>query len=357
MPRSAAEEVADLTLRRNAVRGFEEAELGRIQHRCRAAVGGLLDVDPAEVALVPNTSYGVNLAAHLVAATREPGRIVLSDGEFPANVLPWRALESKGFEVVLVPTDDQGNPREDALLEAVAHPSTRALSVSFVQFVTGYRMDLAALGRACRSAGALFCVDAIQGLGAVPFRPRDVDADVVACGGQKWLCGPWGSGFAWIRPELTEDFDPPMVSWLATRGGADFDHLLHYRMEWRRDARKYELATNGIQDYLGLARSIEVLLEVGVDRIQDHLTRILAPVHDWISERAGVRSCTPGAAQRRAGIVSFRGSGVARYASALEDAGVVASVREGALRLAPHFYTTADELLEVVEILDRVPGA
>lgn len=294
--------VADLTLRRNTVRGFEEAELGRIQHRCRAALGALLDVDPAEVALVPNTSYGVNLAVHLVRATRRPGRIVLSDGEFPANVLPWRALEADGFEVVLVPTDEDGNPREDALLEAVAHPSTRALSVSLVQFVTGYRMDVAALGAACRDAGVLFCIDAIQGLGAVPFQPRAVHADVVACGGQKWLCGPWGSGFAWLRPALADGFDPPMVSWLATRDGANFDDLLHYRMEWRGDARKYELATHGVQDYLGLARSVEVLLEVGIDRIQAHLEAILEPVRRWVDERPDARACTPTQAERRAGL-------------------------------------------------------
>ena len=353
IPLSAADEVADLTLRRNRAHGFQEAELGGIQRRCRAAVATLLRVEASDVALVPNTSYGVNLAAWLVRAG-PPGRIVVSAGEFPANVLPWKALVDDGFDVHVVDADPDGNPREDALLAALDAPSVRALAVSAVQFVTGYRVDLGALGAACRARDVLFCVDAIQAAGAVPFHPEAVHADVVACGGQKWLCGPWGSGFAWMRPALRAAFDPPMVSWLATADGADFDDMLHYRMEWRGDARKFELATNGIQDYLGLARSVEVLSEVGVEAVEAHLRAILRPLWAWIDRRPDVHAVTPRDPARQAGIVAVRSPGVERFLRALQDAGVVASVREGALRFAPHFYTTGQEMDRVVSVLDGV---
>lgn len=354
MPRSAADEVADLTHRRNLRHGFEEAELGAIQRRCRGALAALLQVDATEIALAPNTSYGVNLAAALVAQRCAPGRIVVSAGEFPANVLPWKALSDRGFRVELVPTDEDGSPREDALIEALRAPDVRALSVSAVQFVTGYRADLEALGAACRARDLLFCVDAIQAVGAVPLHPRAIHADVVACGGQKWLCAPWGSGFAWIRGELHEGFEPPMVSWLATADGADFDDLLHYRMEWRTDARKYELATLGLQDYLGLARAAEIFQEVGVDRIEEHLGTVLAPLLEWMASRPDVRPITPRDPARRAGIVSFRSPAVPRLAAALAAERVVVAVREGALRFAPHFYNTQAEMDRVVALLDGV---
>lgn len=352
LPRSAAEEVADLTHRRTLCHGFAEEELGRIQSRCRRVLAHLMEVEPDEVALVPNTSFGVNLAAHLVGAG-PPGRVVVSAGEFPANVLPWKALRKRGFVVDVVPADGHGNPREAALLEALDAPDVRALAVSWVQFVTGFRMDLPALGAACRARGALFCVDAIQGMGAAPFRPRVMGADVVACGGQKWLCAPWGSGFAWIRRELQERFDPPMVSWLAMEGGTDFQNMLHYRMDWRRDARKFELATNGIQDYLGLARSAEIFAEVGLDRVEGHLRAVLEPLWSWLSAREDVDVLTPRAPDRHLGIVSFRTGQADVLADALTRAGVVFARREGALRLAPHLYTTKRQMERVVDVLDQ----
>ncbi len=316
----------------------------------------LLGVDAHEVALVPNTSFGVNLAAALVASG-PPGRIVVSAGEFPANVLPWKALASRGFGVEIVPADEHGSPDEEALLAALDGPDVRALAISAVQFVTGYRADLEALGAACRDRGLLYCIDAIQAVGAVPFHPKALHADIVACGGQKWLCAPWGSGFAWIAERHHERFEPPMVSWLGMQGGADFSNMLHYRMEWRTDARKFELATNGIQDYLGLARSAEIFNEIGAAAVEVHLQGVLAPLWEWIESRPDARACTPSAAHRRAGIVSFRSPAAQRYAEVLRAHRVVASLREGALRFAPHFYNTRGEMERVVELLDGVgPG-
>jgi cysteine desulfurase/selenocysteine lyase len=356
VPRSAAEAVTDLTLRRNRAHGFEEAELGAIQRRCRRAVADLVGAEPSEIALAPNTSFGVNLAAALLASG-PAGAIVLSEGEFPANVLPFRALESRGFEVRVVPAGADGLPDEDRLLDAIEAPDVVALAASSVQFASGYRMDLPRLGAGCRARGIVFVVDAIQSVGAVPFDVRSSGADLVACGGQKWLCAPWGSGFVWIRPEVQARFDPPMVSWLATADGADFDDMLHYRLAWRSNARKFELATLGIQDYLGLARSVEILLEIGVDAIERHLHALHEPVLEWIERRPDVRRVTPEDAGKRAGILSLVLPDTRAVALRLRQRGVVLSVREGMLRLAPHFYNTLDEMRSLVAMLEGDPGA
>jgi len=355
VPRSAAEEAADLTLRRNRLDGVHEEEIGRVLRRCRGAVARLLNVDHDEIALAPNTSYGVNLATALVAAGAA-GRIVASRGEFPANVLPWKALESKGFHVELVDADEKGLPVEEQLLEALDRDGVRALTVSAVQFSTGFRVDLERLGRACAERDILFCVDAIQALGAVPLDARRCRIDVLASGGQKWLCAPWGSGFAYVRRELWERFTPPMVGWLSVEGATRLDEAPRYDLRWLQDARKFEMATLGLQDYLGLARSIEIFLEMGVDAVREHISSVQEPLLEWIKARPDVRSITPFDAEHRAGIVSFAPVEPEATAAALTEEGVVCSARGGAIRLAPHYYNTAEEMERVVQILDRLPA-
>jgi selenocysteine lyase/cysteine desulfurase len=351
VPRSSAREVADLGLRRSRAGGFEEAELGAALRRCRAALATLLDVAGSEIALAPNTSYGINLGAAL-AGTGEPGTVLVSEGEFPANVLPWKALEPRGFRVEVVPSGSEGLPREKELLRRLEAPEVRALAVSAVQFSTGYRMELERLGEACRRHGVLFVVDAIQALGAVPLRPAELHVDLLACGGQKWLCAPWGSGFAWVPRRHHHRLDPPMVSWLAVEGALELEGEPGYALHWLDDARRYELGTLGIQDYLGLARSVEVLLECGVEKIRRHLLDLHEPVVRWIRSRADVQPVTPLDPDRRAGILSFRPRDLDAVAGALRRLDVTFAQRGGAIRLAPHFYNTTREVERVVEALE-----
>jgi cysteine desulfurase/selenocysteine lyase len=351
VPKSAAEAAADLTLRRNRERGFDEEELGAIQRRCRGAVASLLNVDPSEIALAPNTSFGVNLAAALVGRG-EVGKVLVSQGEFPANVLPWKALEARGFAVEIVPTGGDGLPDEDEIVRRLDGPRVRALAVSAVQYATGYYANLTALGDACRQRGILFCVDAIQALGAAPVDARGVCADVLASGGQKWLCAPWGSGFAYVRRELQERFDPPMVSWLALEGATRFGEAARYELTWLPDARKFELATLGLQDYLGLARSVEVFLEMGVPQVRRHIQDLQAPLLAWLDGHPEVRLVTPRDPERRAGILSFVPGFPDEVAAGLRARGVICGVRNGAIRLAPHFYNTRAEMEEVTSILE-----
>lgn len=355
LPRSSAREAAELTLRRNRPLGFSEREFGPIQRRCRRALASLLGVGEDEIALVPNTTYGVGLAAALVAAG-EPGAVVTTAGEFPANVLPWKALEGRGFSVRLVPTDAKGLPVEDALVEALDAPDVRALSLSAVQYATGYRADLERLGGECRARGILFCVDAIQALGAVPLHPREAGIDVLASGGQKWLLGAWGSGFAWIARELHDRFPPPLPSWLGVEGGARLGGEAAYELDWVPGARRFEVATLGYQDFLALGRSVEVLLEIGVDAIERYLHSLHEPLLDWTDRSADVEPVTPRDTRRRAGILTFRHPRLEAARRGLDAAGVVYAVRDGALRLAPHIYNTAGQMEEVVRVLERARG-
>lgn len=351
-PRSSAEAMADFVRRRGRMDAIPPDEFGAVFQRARRAAARLLCVDEGEVALAANTSYGINLAAAL-AARRPPGRIVVSEGEFPANVLPWLPLEGEGFHLDVVPTGSDGLPDEDALEVAVRRPGTVALSLSAVQFATGYAADLARMGAVCQEVGALFVVDGIQGCGVVPLRPREVGAHVVAVGAQKWLCGPWGSGFVWIAGELHDTLPPPMVSWLAVEGGTDFSAGDGYRLAWLDDARRYELATLGVQDFLGMAESVELLLGIGVEAVRSRIGALHEPVLTWAAGRGDVRSVTPSDPERRGGILALEVPAPHRVLDHLAAAGVQAAVREGLLRLAPHWWVNPGEMERVVAILDR----
>ncbi len=325
--------------------GVDPERFDQALTRARAAAGQLIGEPVEAIALAPNTSYGVNLAAEIVGAGA-PGRILLSDGEFPANVLPWKRLSERGFEVEVVPADSQGLPRFGAMEERLAaDPSVRAVAISMVQFGTGVLADLEAWGAKCREREVFLAVDAIQGLGVSPLDgPGALGVDLLTSGAQKWLLSPWGTGFVYLHPRHLERIHPPFVSWFGFESALDFEKLLDYESPLLPDARRFEPATLPVHDLEAMAASIELLLEVGVDRIRGHVHALHDRVLEWAVDRPGVEVVTPRDAARRAGILSLAFDEIGEPAAALERAGIAAAVRGGRLRLAPHLYNTADEI-------------
>lgn len=349
-PRRTVAALQDLAERRNRGGGVPDEEPDEHLERGRRAAAELIGVDPTEISLVPNTTYGVHLGVGLVAAG-PPGVIVVSDGEFPANVLPWMALEARGFEVRIVPLVD-GLPDEVALRKAALESGVRALAVSAVQFNTGHRVDLEALGRACASGGTLFVVDAIQALGTLPLDPQALGIDLLATGAQKWLLSPWGSGFAWVPDRHRDRIPPPVVSWLAVEGGTAFSASAGYALDYLSDGRRFEPATLGAQDYLGMAQSIEGLCEVGIDAIRSHLLHLNGVVRSWARGRAGVQVVGAESDDTRGGILSLLLPDPDAVCLALEGRGIRVAVRDGMLRISPHVHVTEEEMEETVRQLE-----
>jgi selenocysteine lyase/cysteine desulfurase len=315
----------------------------------RAAVARLIGADPAEVALTPNTSYGINMAAQTLplAAGDE---VLVPDGEFPANMYPWLLLRDRGIRVELIPRTAAGWPDEDRLLARLAEPGVRAVAISWVQFASGYRVDLARLSAACRERGVWLVLDAIQGVGQLPLDLRATPVDVVACGGQKWLLSPWGSGFLYVRRERIAELTPRFTGWLAFRGTEDLSRLTDYDPTFHADARRFELVTLPYQDLAGLTASLTLLAEAGVDRIAAHLRALRAPLLA-AADRRGFQVTSPTDGVHDSAIWCVRTDDVTRAHARLRAAGVTCSLREGALRLSPHFYNTADEVERVVALL------
>jgi cysteine desulfurase / selenocysteine lyase len=315
----------------------------------RRLVAQLLSVSPGEVALTVNTGFGLAVVAR--ALPLRAGDVVLvSDREFPANVYPWMRLRETGVTMELVPTTPEGWPDEARLLERLEDPRVRVLAVSLVQFSSGYLADLAALSAATRRTGAYLVVDAIQAIGQVPVDLSRIQVDVLACGGQKWLLSPWGSGFLYVRRELIPTLDPPVTGWMAFEGTDDFTRLTTYNDTLRADARRFELITLPYQDFAGMNASLELVLELGVARIAAHLRRLHEPVLAW-AERTGARVVSPVGAHG-SGIICLAPAEVGESFRRLKAARIICSLREGAIRLSPHGYNTVEEMERVVSVLD-----
>jgi cysteine desulfurase/selenocysteine lyase len=315
----------------------------------RRLIASLLNATPEEIALTVNTSFGLGVLAR--ALPFRPGDVVLvSDREFPANVYPWLRLRELGIEVELVPTTAEGWPDEARLLERLADPRVRAIAVSLVQFSNGYRVDLAALSAATRRTGAYLVVDAIQAVGQVPVDLGAVEVDILACGGQKWLLSPWGSGFVYVRRELIRELSPPVTGWMAFEGTDDLTRLTTYDDTLRGDARRFELITLPYQDFAGMNASLGLVLELGVERIETHLRRLHAPLLAW-TERTGTRLASP-PGRRGSGILCLAPDEVGDAFRRLKRARIICSLREGGIRLSPHGYNTVEEMERVVAVLE-----
>jgi selenocysteine lyase/cysteine desulfurase len=315
----------------------------------RRLVSELLSVQPEEIALTVNTGFGLSVAAR--ALPLEAGDIVLvSDREFPANVYPWMLLKDRGVRMELVPTTAEGWPDEARLLERLADPRVRVLAVSLVQFSSGYLVDLATLSEATRRSGAYLVVDAIQAVGQLPVDLSRTQVDVLACGAQKWLLSPWGSGFLYVRRELIPRLDPPVTGWMAFEGTDDFSRLTSYHDTLRGDARRFELITLPYQDIAGMNASLGLLRELGVERIAEHLRALHKPVEEW-ARRTGVPITSP-SGRRGSGILCLAPNAVDKAFRALKAARIISSLREGSIRLSPHAYNTVAEMERVVDVLD-----
>ena len=318
----------------------------------REAVARLLNAETAEIALATNTSFGLNLAATSLPIAA--GEVVLvSDREFPANMYPWLMLEKRGVVIETVPTTKEGWPDEARLLERLRDPKVRVLAISFVQFSNGFRADLKKLGTAAKANGTYFVVDGIQGVGNCALDLKDTPVDILSCGGQKWLLSPWGSGFVYVRKELIPQIEPVVFGWMAFEGTDDFSHLVEYNPVFRNDARRFELITLPYQDLLGFATSLELIEEVGLRNIVEVTQSLHHPVLTWADEH-GVRITSPRDERHRSAILCVAPPKAAEAFHHVKRARVVCALREGAIRLSPHFYNTVEEMEKVVEVLDGV---
>lgn len=308
----------------------------------RTATAHLIGAHRDEIATVKNTSEGIATVA--LGLDWKPGdRVVAFREEFPANYYPWLRLERRGVTVEWLSIYD---PLER--IEAAAR-GAKLLAISFVNYLSGHRVDLNAIGAICRRHGVFFFVDAIQGLGVFPLDVEHAHIDALSADGHKWLLGPEGCGVLYVRREWQDRIEPVEFGWTNVAGFADYGSR---DMTLRTDAGRYECGTLNTIGIFGLEASIRFLLETGVERVGEAVSSLASQLIRGVRalgyEVLGVDA--PGA---QSGIVSVRKVGVdARMLVArLKDAGVIAAPRQGYARLSPHFYIAPAEIDRVLDQL------
>lgn len=351
--------VAPISLRvKSAVEGFlkEASEAGIFKYQdwmdrlsvvrtnCAKLVGG----EAEEVAFVKNTSHGLSIIAEGLD-WKEGDNVIFFEREFPSNVYPWLNLRRKGVEIREIPSRGDSILVED--IERLMDLRTRLLTMSSVQFSNGFRIDLKSVGELCADKNVLFCVDAIQSLGVVPMDVRDFKVDFLSADGHKWLLAPEGTGIFYCRKELAEKINPPLVGWKSIVNESDYDRI-DFRL--KENTLRFEEGSLNVMGILALGASIELLMEVGIERIEGRVLEL----GDIIIREAEKRDFvvrTPRSRKGRAGIVSFSGNfDPLTLKDKLKSLDVVVNVRGGALRVSPHFYNTEEEISRLFDSIDKV---
>jgi selenocysteine lyase/cysteine desulfurase len=313
----------------------------------RILVGRLIQAPVSRIAFVKNTSEGLNILAN--GLSWKPGdRIILADCEFPSNVYPFLNLKKRGVEIDFVKNRNGFLYPGD--FEKIITPRTRLLSVSFVEFVNGFRNDLEALGEICRKNNIIFCVDSIQGLGAVPLDISSCPIDFLSNGGHKWLMAPAGIGFIYVSDDLMRRIDPSNVGWLSVKEAWNF---FDYKLDLLDDARRFELATENWLGVYGLNASLELLLEAGIENIFEHLRTLHKILSEGLAE-TGMIVASSSEEKHRSGILSFRSPRAEETKfifDFLAKNHIIASYREGLIRIAPHFYNTEVEMKQILQCI------
>ena len=318
------------------------------ERRLRSLFQQLINAPSArDIALVKNTSDALSLIANGI--DWQPGdNVVLPAEEFPSNRMMWDALRAeRQVEVRHVRLADHANP-EEALL-AQCDPRTRLLTVSAVQYASGLRLDLERLGSGCAQAGAWFCVDAIQQLGAFPFDVQAIHADVVAAGSHKWMLAPEGVGLLYTTPQLRDRLKQAVWGWRAMANPLEPDPE---RWQVAVDARRFEGGSHNTGGLVAVAASVELLLDIGIDRIAAHIASWNEQLIDGLRERS-VEIVTPCEPPRRAGIVAVRVPQPRRVVQRLAAVKVAAAARDGLVRFAPHLHNSVEQIERVLTALDE----
>ncbi len=300
--------------------------------------------ESSEIVLMPNTAMGLNSAA-VSLPLRTGDNVLVLEGDYPANIYPWQQLAYKGVLTKMVP-QRAGGLDVDALAARIDR-RTRVIALSTAMFATGFRNDIATVGRMCKERGIFFVVDAIQTLGAFPIDVQACAIDFLAAGSQKWLLSAPGAGFLYVRRELLDELEPG--AYVGASSVVDPMNYLDYNLTFPPSAERFNLGTPNIMGAVALHAAVGMLQEVGSRLIEQRVTTLVDALINDLTER-GHSLAADTAPEHRSGIVVVQLPNPEVACKRLEEAGVIATVR-GGLRLAPHFYNTLEEVMRVGEVL------
>jgi selenocysteine lyase/cysteine desulfurase len=317
----------------------------RVTETVKQQLGAMLGTTSDRIAFSDNTSNGLNILAQGLRL-QAGDEILLNDLEFPSNVYPFLNLQQEGVKIVYAKSHDGVVTAEDMI--ACITPKTKLVSVSFVQFLTGYRINLKTLSEYCKPRGIILAVDAIQGLGAIELNLHEAPVDFIAAGCQKWLMATMGLSFIYITKELQERIAPRYIGWLSVKNAWN---LLDYHVDLRDDAMALQSGTTNAMGIFALSGALELFEKTGMQARERVVLNNTVYFMEKLQE-AGFRPLLSGLPKEElSGIISFRAENGSELFEKLSASDIVCSLREGMIRFAPHFYNTREEIDTAVKII------
>ena len=326
-----------------------------VAEETKEMIGEMINCTGDRIAFLDNTANGIIWLA-LGIDWKSGDRVIINDIEFPANVYPFLQLKEKGVEIDVLKST-KGIVTAQEIITAIK-PETKLISVSFVQFLSGYRIELEKIGKVCREKGIIFSVDSIQGLGAVKLDVEKYNIDYLANGTQKWMLGLQGLAFIYVRKELQEKMKSAPIGWLAVKDAWD---LLKFDPTPKETAERFQPGTLNNLGIYAFHSSMKLFKEFGFDEIEK---QVLNNSKYFIDELAkiGYKSPLHSLPEKHlSGIVSFsqrdgfpRTENGQKIIDHLKQKKIVCSLREGYIRFAPHFYNTKEDIDYVVDALKNV---
>lgn len=336
-------------LRNNSQGDFEDYySFKENMNETKELLGEMINSSADRIAFTENTSNGLNILSQGVKWNKGD-RILLNDVEFPANVYPFLNLEEQGVEVDFVKSKDGIVTAED-VIEAVK-PETKLISISYVQFLSGYRVDLKRIGKFCKDNEIIFSVDAIQGLGAVTLDVKECNVDFLSCGTQKWMLGVQGLAFIYIEEDLQSKIKTVPLGWLSVNNAWDF---LDYKIDLRSSASRYQSGTLNTFGIYAFNTSLRLFKEFGFKNIEQQIISNTLYFIKLLAD-AGIQSVLSNYAKENiAGIVSFKSENSEKIFNHLAKKNIICSERLGYIRLSPHFYNSKDDIDKVVDEIRKI---
>ncbi len=337
--------------------GFQERdgvvgwpEQGRRLEAIRDRVAGLINADRGEIAFINSTTHGIGLIAEGYP-WRAGDSVVIPSDEYPSNLLPWMNLASRGVSVRQVPSREGRIWLED--LVAAFDRSTRVLAISHVEFATGFRNDLDALTEVCRGRDIALFVDAIQGLGPHRIDVRKTPIDFLAADGHKWLLGPEGAGFLFVRRDWIDRLRAVGVGWHSVVGSYNAAEV---ELKLKPTAERWEGGSFSMPGLQAFGASVDLFHEWGLDAVSRRILDRAEAVRE-LAARAGWTLHGSHREADRSAIVVLERDGIDLNAAAMElrrTSGIVVACRRGRLRISPHVYNNEDDLERLRAGLERL---
>ncbi len=350
LPRRVAEAISNYA-RQSTTGDQERVAYPAVLKDGRQLAARLLNAQPDEVAFVGPTSLALSLIASSLVF-RKGDNIVIYFDDYPSNVYPWLALAEKGVQVRLLNTRELGAIRL-ADVRGRVDEQTRVVALASCHFISGYRIDYQAIGKFLRERNILFCLDAIQTLGAFPTTVENID--LLAADAHKWLLGPCAAGIMFVRRSLQERLNPPIYGWNNVRCP---NYVAQEQIVFRAGSQRFEVGTHNLLGLVGLHAALELILELGVENISRELLRKRTRLASSLQARGYVVLHAETAMETASGFVSFSrpDDDMPAVHQKLETADIITSLRtdragQRYIRLSPHFYNTDAELHRVLEML------